>query len=128
MIISGQCGTDATAKTGRRRVNKRTRAVMPACMTMEIGVPAERAPGERRVALTPSVVGKLTGMATRGPVEEGAGAGAGFSDSDYQAAGAEIVDRTHGSQPPAGGGDRPARRPPGRGDDHRSPQTAGTPG
>jgi NAD(P) transhydrogenase subunit alpha len=61
---------------------------------MEIGVPVERATGERRVAITPSVVGKLIGLANVVMVEAGAGASAGFSDSEYQAAGAEIVDRT----------------------------------
>ena len=60
---------------------------------MEIGVPIERTPGERRVAITPSAVGLLTGIGNEVLVEAGAGLGAGFPDSSYQAAGAEMVDR-----------------------------------
>lgn len=59
---------------------------------MIIGLPREIKDGERRVALTPDAIGLLvaTGNAVR--VENGAGAGAGFSDAGYAAAGAEMVD------------------------------------
>ena len=60
---------------------------------MEIGVPIERTPGERRVSITPSAVGLLTGLGNEVSVEAGAGLGSGFPDSSYQAAGAEMVDR-----------------------------------
>ena len=60
---------------------------------MEIGVPAERGPGERRVAVTPSAVERLTANGHVVAVEEGAGFGAGFPDSGYRTVGAEIVDR-----------------------------------
>ena len=46
------------------------------------------------MAITPSAVGLLTGMGNKVLVEGGAGVSAGFSDSGYQAAGAEMVDRS----------------------------------
>lgn len=61
---------------------------------MIISVPKETAPGERRVALTPDVVKRLSGSAVRVRVESGAGAAARFPDEDYRAAGAEIVAET----------------------------------
>jgi H+-translocating NAD(P) transhydrogenase subunit alpha len=60
---------------------------------MQVGVPAEKGPGERRVALTPSAVGRLAESGSTVVVEEGAGSAAGFPDSAYRGAGAEIVDR-----------------------------------
>lgn len=58
---------------------------------MIISVPKETVPGERRVALVPDTVKRLTGSAVRVRVESGAGAGARFSDEEYRVAGAEIV-------------------------------------
>lgn len=60
---------------------------------VQIAVPKETAPGERRVALTPEVVTRLIkeGWAVR--LESGAGLGAYFSDEAYQAVGATITDR-----------------------------------
>lgn len=60
---------------------------------MEIGIPAEKAPGERRVALTPAAIGRLAESGHSIVVEEGAGVAAGFPDSGYVTAGATIVDR-----------------------------------
>ncbi|WP_397547532.1 Re/Si-specific NAD(P)(+) transhydrogenase subunit alpha [Rhodothermus marinus] len=62
-------------------------------MALQIGVPAETAVGERRVALVPDVVKRLTqqGMSVR--VEQGAGAGAFITDAEFEAAGAQIVTR-----------------------------------
>jgi alanine dehydrogenase len=57
-----------------------------------IGVPGERKDGERRVALTPDAVRTLTAAGHRVVVEEGAGAGAGFDDGLYRAAGASLAD------------------------------------
>jgi NAD(P) transhydrogenase subunit alpha len=57
---------------------------------MRIAVPVE-APGERRVALTPQVVLRLVEQRHRIVVEQGAGAGAGFSDQEFVEAGAEVV-------------------------------------
>jgi NAD(P) transhydrogenase subunit alpha len=55
-----------------------------------LGLLRERHPGERRVALTPSDVSKLSQKATL-IVEAGAGAETGFSDEAYAIAGAEIA-------------------------------------
>jgi NAD(P) transhydrogenase subunit alpha len=66
---------------------------------MRVGVPKETAEGERRVALVPEVVGKLT----RDPEEEGAekievvvergsGSGALIPDSQYEDAGARMTE------------------------------------
>jgi proton-translocating NAD(P)+ transhydrogenase subunit alpha len=59
---------------------------------MQIGVPKETAEGERRVALVPEVVRKLTGNDHEVLVEQGAGAGALIPDSQYEEAGARLVD------------------------------------
>ena len=65
---------------------------------MRIGVPKETTDGERRVALVPEVVGKLTrGAGEDGSwpvvlVQRGAGAGALIPDKAYAEAGAELVD------------------------------------
>ncbi len=59
---------------------------------MRVAVPKETAPGERRVALVPETVSKLGAAGFEPRVERGAGAGAGFSDDDYTAAGAELAD------------------------------------
>ena len=56
---------------------------------INIGVPAERTAGERRVALIPSDIGKLISKAGF-VVESGAGREAGFDDNAYVAAGARI--------------------------------------
>ena len=58
---------------------------------MKIAVPHERAPGERRVALTPEIAGKLIKAGNTVTVEHDAGASAGFPDDAYIAAGAVIV-------------------------------------
>ena len=55
---------------------------------MRIGLPREVKDGEFRVALTPSGVQGLQDIV----VEPGAGAGVGFSDADYVAAGATLGD------------------------------------
>ena len=58
---------------------------------MKVGVAKETAPGERRVALVPEVLGKLQAAGLEILVESGAGAGAAIPDSAYAAAGAEVV-------------------------------------
>jgi len=62
-------------------------------MGTTVAVPKELAPGERRVALVPEVVQKLTksGVAVR--VEAGAGTAANYLDEAYAAAGAVVGDR-----------------------------------
>jgi len=63
-------------------------------MSLLIGVPRERFPGEKRVATVPEVVEKLKKQGFRVAVEAGAGDTAQISDDAYRAAGAEIVDDT----------------------------------
>ena len=59
---------------------------------MRVVVPVESAPGERRVALTPEVVQKLSSRGFELVVERGAGSAAGFDDAAYEKAGASIGD------------------------------------
>jgi H+-translocating NAD(P) transhydrogenase subunit alpha len=75
---------------------------------MQIGVPKETAEGERRVALVPDVVRKLTAAAgdqdapqNEVIVERGAGDGALIPDSQYEEAGARLAqgpDEVYGAQ------------------------------
>jgi alanine dehydrogenase len=60
-------------------------------LAMLVGVPKEIKDNEFRVGIVPSTVRELTEKGHQVLVETGAGAGAGLPDSDYQAAGAEIV-------------------------------------
>ncbi|APX91839.1 alanine dehydrogenase [Halomonas sp. 1513] len=57
---------------------------------MQIAVPKEIKNHEYRVALTPTGARELSGRGHAVVVQAGAGEGAGFSDADYQAAGASI--------------------------------------
>jgi NAD(P) transhydrogenase subunit alpha len=59
---------------------------------MRIGVPEETAEGERRVALVPDVVRRLTAAGHQVVVEPGAGMRAGASDDAFREAGAEVGD------------------------------------
>lgn len=61
--------------------------------TLTIGAPKEAYPGERRVAITPTVVAGYVKSGFRVLVEAGAGASAGFADAAYVDRGAEIVTR-----------------------------------
>ena len=59
---------------------------------MLIAIPKETAYGEKRAALIPASVKKLVQIGAQVSVESGLGAAAGFSDKEYQAAGASLVD------------------------------------
>lgn len=59
---------------------------------MRVGVPKETSEGEKRVALTPEVIKKLSAKNVEVIVEAGAGTHASISDDAYQAAGAKIGD------------------------------------
>ncbi|RIA01404.1 alanine dehydrogenase [Cereibacter sphaeroides] len=59
---------------------------------MRIGCPKEIKPQEFRVGLTPHAAREAASHGHEVLVEAGAGAGAGFSDEDYRAAGARLVD------------------------------------
>jgi len=58
---------------------------------MKVGVAKETAPGERRVALVPESLGKLTTAGIEILIERGAGDGAFLPDQAYVEAGARVV-------------------------------------
>src|SRR5581483_10531149 len=58
---------------------------------MQVGVPKEVVPGERRVALVPETIGRLPG-GVEVVAEPGAGEAAGFTDDAYREAGAASGD------------------------------------
>jgi alanine dehydrogenase len=59
---------------------------------MIIGVPKEIKAGEKRVAMTPQGVDALVSHHHRVLVEKGAGAGSGFSDTEYERAGSILIE------------------------------------
>src|SRR5215218_1460105 len=59
---------------------------------MKLGIPRETAPGERRVALVPEIVSRLTSGGFDVVVEQDAGAAASFPDAAFVEAGATIGD------------------------------------
>jgi len=59
---------------------------------MKIGVPRERAAGERRVALVPETAAKFVKRGLEVVFEPGAGASAHYPDADYEKAGAKAGD------------------------------------
>jgi NAD(P) transhydrogenase subunit alpha len=61
---------------------------------MKVGVAREAAPGERRVALVPEALGKLTAAGLEILVEAGAGSGAQIPDQQFVEAGAKVVPTT----------------------------------
>lgn len=63
---------------------------------MNIGLPKEVKDNEYRVGLIPAGVHELAGVGHRIWVQEGAGLGSGFNDSEYEQAGATIVKTPEG--------------------------------
>lgn len=63
---------------------------MPYVAPVRIAVVKETRAGEHRVAVVPSLVGKLTALGYEVAVEPGAGAAAEWSDEDYRASGATV--------------------------------------
>jgi len=57
---------------------------------MRIAIPKEVKPGEKRVALVPDIISKLTKAGLEVHIESGAGVAAQFSDDQFAAAGATI--------------------------------------
>ncbi|MBM3731360.1 MAG: Re/Si-specific NAD(P)(+) transhydrogenase subunit alpha [Actinobacteria bacterium] len=57
---------------------------------MRISVPKEIKPGEKRVALVPDIISKLTKLGHEVFIESGAGVAADYSDEQFLAAGAQI--------------------------------------
>ena len=64
----------------------------PSGRPLQVGIVAETAEAERRVALTPATVGKVLDLGYAVTVESGAGVRAGFEDAAYVAAGAKVSD------------------------------------
>ena len=62
-----------------------------------IGVPTETFEGEKRVALSPEGVKRLTKDGFKVNIQRGAGASAGFLDKAYEAEGATLVDNAYES-------------------------------
>jgi len=60
---------------------------------MLIGCPKEIKPQEFRVGVTPDAAQEAVAHGHKVIIETGAGIGAGFSDDDYIAAGAQIAGR-----------------------------------
>ena len=58
---------------------------------MIVGIPKESFPGERRVALVPSVIPSLLKAGFEVVVESGAGAAAGYPDAEYVGKGGKIL-------------------------------------
>jgi NAD(P) transhydrogenase subunit alpha len=65
---------------------------------MKVGVPRETAAGERRVALVPETVKRLTDGGFEIAVERGAGAPASFPDRAFEEAGATLVDDPYAAE------------------------------
>jgi H+-translocating NAD(P) transhydrogenase subunit alpha len=63
---------------------------------MRVGVPKESAAGERRVALVPEVIARLTAAGLEVLVERGAGEAASFGDEAFAEAGARLVEDPYG--------------------------------
>ena len=59
---------------------------------LTVGVAAETAPGERRVAITPETCRKLVAAGAGVVIERGAGSKAGFADEAFVEAGAQLND------------------------------------
>jgi NAD(P) transhydrogenase subunit alpha len=66
----------------------------PASAPVGVGVLKELDASERRVALVPGDVARLTAAGLRVLIEQGAGAGGWFADADYTSAGAAVVPRS----------------------------------
>jgi H+-translocating NAD(P) transhydrogenase subunit alpha len=62
-------------------------------MGIKVGIVAERAPGERRVAMVPTALTVLNKTGAELILEAGAGDNAGFPDSEYAAKGVRIAGR-----------------------------------
>ncbi len=93
-------------------------------MGIKVGVVSESAPGERRVAMIPGAISVFNKTGIELVIETGAGAPAGFPDSEYAAKGAALMSRAEvyqaadvilqvrslGANPGAGAADLPLLR------------------
>jgi alanine dehydrogenase len=63
----------------------------PGETSMRVGVPKEIKKNEHRIGLTPTAVREYVAHGHQVSIEKGAGLGAGFTDKDYEKAGATLV-------------------------------------
>lgn len=77
-------------KTARKKGLEKTSLLVLLLSEMIIGVLRETAPGERRVALVPELVQKLTKAGLEVVVQTGAGEAAGYLDPSYLEKGARV--------------------------------------
>jgi alanine dehydrogenase len=63
---------------------------------MHVGIPTETKNNEFRVAITPSGVAELTRRGHEVLIQAGAGEGSAIPDSDFKAAGAQLIDTAEG--------------------------------
>jgi proton-translocating NAD(P)+ transhydrogenase subunit alpha len=82
---------DSEERPGSTPTSEQTPALAQKAMAQRLGVVAEVAPGETRVAATPATVRQLIGLGYEVVVESGAGGRASFTDDAYADAGAKIV-------------------------------------
>jgi alanine dehydrogenase len=59
---------------------------------MRVGIPTETKNNEYRVAITPAGTAELTRRGHEVLIQAGAGAGSAIADSDFKAAGAQLMD------------------------------------
>jgi proton-translocating NAD(P)+ transhydrogenase subunit alpha len=86
---SRSCEPMAQGNLPHQRYNPQ-KSVRAERMTVQLAVPKETAPGERRVALVPEVVQRLVKATVTVVVEGSAGAAAGYPDEGYRTAGATV--------------------------------------
>jgi H+-translocating NAD(P) transhydrogenase subunit alpha len=82
---------DSEERPGSTPTSEQIPALAQKAMAQRLGVVAEVAPGETRVAATPATVRQLIGLGYEVVVESGAGGRASFTDDAYADAGAKIV-------------------------------------
>ena len=75
----------------RRSASARRERQNPKEIAVIVGVPKESFPGERRVALVPSVIPNLKKAGLEVVIEKGAGSEAGYPDATYADKGAKIL-------------------------------------
>ena len=85
-ISSHKCGTACPTLQSSRQVQTKS-------VPLQVGIVTESSPGERRVAMVPAAIGVLNKSAVELVMQSGAGAAAGFPDSEYTAKGVRIASR-----------------------------------
>lgn len=87
-MLARTAAVSAPSVAGRARVNRQQVRLLQG---LRVGVPAESAPNETRIAIIPTHAAQLIKKGASVRVTANAGARSGFSDAEYAAAGATIV-------------------------------------